>query len=197
MEDFTERNRAAAMAAGWSFAATGGGCTALELRGASRYAWISDNVDGTGIDADPDAKGWLLGIYESGADHGEPLDSFDGLTLAEAMTMGRAALGLTLDPDDAALVARVGDRFAELLKADIGDAKYEMVRQRNATDKYAGACASHDFCDANMVMRAAVVEVLDLPGNDWCIDGEDERQCAFWGKAWKHAIAAHLTVPEA
>lgn len=101
---------------------------------------------------------------------------------------------LALDPKDATLVARVGDRFAALLKEGLGEAKYELVRQRNAVEKYPGVCHSHDFCDANMTMQAAIIAVLELPA-DWCIDGGDEAQTAFWNEAWAHTSRHYFTGP--
>lgn len=46
--------------------------------------------------------------------------------------------------------------FAALMKRDLTAAEFAEMRQRNTTERYGdGVCASHDFCDANMVMLEA------------------------------------------
>ncbi len=44
--------------------------------------------------------------------------------------------------------------FAELLAEEIGKENYRIVVNRN--DPKSSVCLSHDYCDANMVMEAAV-----------------------------------------
>lgn len=90
------------------------------------------------------------------------------------------------DPANPELVAQVGNRFATMLKDEIGAINFATVKQRNATETYKGACASHDFCDANTVMDAAIRESLNLASNH-CIDVD------FWNHAWNYARAKHLS----
>ena len=67
------------------------------------------------------------------------------------------------------------------------------VKRRNATPEYAGtgACATHDFCDANMAMdvafgRAMGRETFERPDGTTILDETDEHEaeCAIWNAAW-------------
>lgn len=58
----------------------------------------------------------------------------------------------------------VARRFVACLRAEIDPADFAEMRRRNATAAYAdiGACASHDYCDANVVMDGALCAVLGI-----------------------------------
>lgn len=71
----------------------------------------------------------------------------------------------------------LGYAFAEQLLADIGMDNLKEVVRRNATPEYVRCCASHDFCDANMSMDAA----LKKHG----IDGL--KNTDLWNKVWEYA----------
>lgn len=81
----------------------------------------------------------------------------------------------------------IGDRFAATLREWLTPAEVAQMRARNATAAYAGACASHDYCDANFAMEQHMPPCPD--------DGtpEHETYCALWNAAWAHARAHHLT----
>lgn len=73
--------------------------------------------------------------------------------------------------------------FDAALRADIGAADYAEVLKRNLTDRYSGgACASHDFCDANMVMLAAYEGMTgsEFPDADDITDADMD----LWNNAW-------------
>lgn len=101
------------------------------------------------------------------------------------------------------LLTQIGDRFAELLRDEIGVIDMARVRRRNASPSYQGEgapCASHDFCDANMVMLEAFEKVMDheprfLNGTDEAGDYSPEGQADLdvMNAAWAYAKAAHLT----
>ena len=40
------------------------------------------------------------------------------------------------------------------------------VRAKNTTPEYAGCCATHDYCDANMALLTAYLNVSDREGED-------------------------------
>lgn len=95
----------------------------------------------------------------------------------------------------AAAVKRLALSFAISLREEIGDKDYNEVRARNATDEYARFCASHDFCDANMVMFDAFNTEIGL---DIDFDNDDapafnDDAAAIWNAAWDLARATYLT----
>jgi len=99
----------------------------------------------------------------------------------------------------------LGDRFAELMAEDISPTALHTIRLRNASPEYAGdICATHDFCDANMVMLEAFEQVIGrepafLEGTDEAGNHspEGDADMRLWGAAWNHAKAAHLTATPA
>lgn len=80
----------------------------------------------------------------------------------------------------------LASEFASHLYLYIGRVKFEEVVRRNPT--YGEACASHDFCDANMAMLDAF-EAL-MPG----IQAEEimarDDLTALWNEAWAIAKAS-------
>ena len=85
-------------------------------------------------------------------------------------------------------IKRIADQFAALLADQLGEADFAEVKRRNDTPEYgAGVCASHDFCDANMVMLEAFETetggVFEF-NNDACTD--------LWNAAWESARTRKL-----
>ncbi len=90
---------------------------------------------------------------------------------------------------DSALVAALADEFAARLRAYLGADKFAEVRRLNATPAYGGGCcASHDFCDANMIMFEAFEAIADR-GHDPASQPDSD----LWNAAWNDAAARHLT----
>ena len=81
--------------------------------------------------------------------------------------------------------------FLRQLQIDITDDEYAEVCRRNAFDAaYAGsACASHDFCDANMTMQ----EAFETGGI--VVDLENDEHLSLWSQAW--ATAKVIMIEEA
>lgn len=75
--------------------------------------------------------------------------------------------------------ARLAKEFSAQLLRAIGPDNLQQVVERNRSSEYDNACASHDFCDANMVMHAAFCEVL---GRD--PDLESTKDTDLWNHAW-------------
>lgn len=88
----------------------------------------------------------------------------------------------------AAAVKRLALSFADELLDTIGEADYEEVKARNATEEYARFCASHDFCDANMVMFDAFNTEIG-----WDCDLDNDEDTSVWNEAWELARATYLT----
>jgi hypothetical protein len=83
--------------------------------------------------------------------------------------------------------------FAGVLIGWLTEAEMAEVRRRNATPESAGnACASHDYCDANMAMDPAFTLVTHHPAGafQWI----DNR---LWSEAWGIAKRKYLTAPVA
>lgn len=90
-------------------------------------------------------------------------------------------------------------RFSELLLDEIGETRLSAVNERNGTDAFyrtSDTCASHDFCDANMVMEAAFRHIM---GRDpWmpcdreegkCTEDDEQADVHAWNAAWEKAKA--------
>lgn len=69
-------------------------------------------------------------------------------------------------------------KFSQLLLAEIGRENLITVIERNKTIS-AGCCASHDFCDANMVMDAAFKTVTGKK-----INTQKDEAVELWNQAW-------------
>ena len=84
--------------------------------------------------------------------------------------------------------------FSRHLRAELGPDELAQVLERNMTPAYALACASHDFCDANMPMHAAFVETF---GRDPLADGPmADNDMTVWNQAWDIAKAIGFAVDE-
>jgi hypothetical protein len=77
----------------------------------------------------------------------------------------------------------IADTFVRLLRAELSPAAFAEMQRRNRTAP-AGVCASHDFCDANMVMLAA------FEAHELVPDMDDP---TLWNAAWERAMPALTT----
>lgn len=96
---------------------------------------------------------------------------------------------------DAPIVARA---FCEILLKWIGRDKLALVIARNQTPDYDGACASHDFCDANEAMDAAFKMVAGYCTGDTGGEGigcMSEAVQAVWTEAWELAQKSNFNLP--
>lgn len=79
---------------------------------------------------------------------------------------------------------QVSKAFRRLMQEELGSYKCTLIDHANDLRGDDGTCASHDHCDANMVMEAAFrslgVEVLGE-------SGVTDDTCLLWNKAWDHA----------
>lgn len=82
--------------------------------------------------------------------------------------------------------------FAAELRKELGDEKVAEAVRRNAEPRYVASCASHDFCDANMVMAAAFEQVI---GREFEVGSEADAE--LWNRAWDVARESGFSVPEA
>lgn len=74
--------------------------------------------------------------------------------------------------------------FARALRSQIGAVKYRRVLATNAQNPDAGWCASHDYCDANMVMHEVMLTFGFDMESDWDMGSDADPIAAMWNAAW-------------
>lgn len=74
--------------------------------------------------------------------------------------------------------------FSQLLLEEIGIDDLREVVKINRADSDPYTCASHSYCDANMVMDAAFIE---LTGKSRAEDIENNQWLDLWNAAWSEA----------
>jgi hypothetical protein len=86
---------------------------------------------------------------------------------------------------------RAARAFSRLLRDEIGEQSFTWVCLSARAKLDDGSCASHDYCDANEVMLAALCEVLGVSEEEALADAHQPlwnrawtlaRQNAFWGE---------------
>lgn len=88
-------------------------------------------------------------------------------------------------------VEEIARAFCAVLSEWLTEAQMSEVRRLNTDPKYAGCCASHNFCDANEAMdeafRRCGVEVLEtgIPDTDWPLMSQEATD--LWNTAWSMA----------
>jgi hypothetical protein len=88
----------------------------------------------------------------------------------------------------------VAAEFAALLREDLSPREFKEMKARNAVQTDANICHSHDFCDANMVMDAALRAVLgDAAAYTSNLGNEDDRVTKLWNAAWAIATPRYLS----
>lgn len=86
---------------------------------------------------------------------------------------------LTVQMIDEGAVAR---EFARGLRDEIGATDYDsVVRAVRSQGEDEGWCPSHDYCDANVVMMAAIERVTGL---DYSAFADLEGYEDTWGRCW-------------
>lgn len=77
---------------------------------------------------------------------------------------------------------RIAKHFSELLQSEIGIKGIEEASRLNKAELMPGACHSHDFCDSNVLMNQAFIEVTGR-------QPETAQDFTLWLVAWDIAIA--------
>jgi len=62
-------------------------------------------------------------------------------------------------PEPTTEAVELSQAFSRNMRESLTADELVKVNERNATPEYAGACASHDFCDANELMLKALADV--------------------------------------
>jgi hypothetical protein len=100
---------------------------------------------------------------------------------------------LTLRPELAPALD-IARAFAIALFEDLGEETIRKIDELNFTAQ-TGVCHSHDDCDANMYMRSAMIDVVNI---DAAEVATDSLAGALWEYAWKlakHIGFARLALP--
>lgn len=76
------------------------------------------------------------------------------------------------------MINKLADAFSVKLQEEIGADKVREAIWLNRREPCPDVCHSHDFCDANMVMSKAFLEVVgkDVP--------ESDEESRAWNEAW-------------
>lgn len=86
--------------------------------------------------------------------------------------------------------ARVARAFADVLRQWLTPDEWAEMHRRNATYQSTGACASHDFCDANMAMLEAF-KACGVPF-ETDANGPTPATARTWSRAWNIAARDYL-----
>lgn len=119
----------------------------------------------------------------------------DGLLVPQFTDMLDEALAFAQHEKPAILNATlVAHAFVRQLLADIGEADFKEVLRKQREEPIEGVCHSHDYCDANMTMDAAMasVGVVALPEDE---DGMSDAVVGLWNAAWDHAKLRMAAMP--
>lgn len=89
---------------------------------------------------------------------------------------------------------QVAQAFLRQLREDIGEQSFAEVCRLQAESPIAGVCYSHDYCDANMTMDAALASlgVVALPDDE---DGMPDWVVDLWNASWDEAKTLMTTKP--
>lgn len=90
---------------------------------------------------------------------------------------------------DLVLAFVIADRFAAILKKWLTAAEFAEMKRRNEQDAayVSGACASHDYCDANVALDEAFIAVVGRP-----MEFDSDADVDLWNMAWEDARKRHI-----
>lgn len=95
----------------------------------------------------------------------------------------RSPHDMTPSPATAITAERLAEEFAAVLLVSIGPDNMREVIARNQSAADPMTCASHDFCDANMLMFKALQNLTDKPLDPETICA-DSANADLWNRAW-------------
>ena len=84
---------------------------------------------------------------------------------------------------------KLAEEFSRLVREELAEHLDEII-ERNRTLFAKSCCATHDFCDANMLMAAAFEEVVGRR-----IDIHSDDDCALWNAAWYFSAQNEFSAP--
>lgn len=115
--------------------------------------------------------------------HGYEFDHHECVTALRKLPLDEL-LKLAVTKNTNPPIAQLATAFVGVLHDWLTDEEFEEVRRRNREgyEDSAYACASHDFCDANLAMEEAWLKVL---GRSPDLDDQDDTKT--WNAAWELA----------
>lgn len=118
------------------------------------------------------------------------LPSVPRFSLSEIDPEEEGDTGIAASDDWSEIQAHILARaFAANIEADLTASQFAEVKRRNGTALYSGgACATHDFCDANMNMQAAYIVTFGVDPLD-----DMNGSAPIWNRAWAIAKTEYLT----
>ncbi len=168
--------------AGFKHEDTGGGMIALVYEDSEGRRIMATDSDGGAYPTDVDC---LLGLYPSW--NGDQIAELNPLMVYDAAPTIAAAKALLATFGTRA--ERIAESFACYLRNELGQKAWDEMRAANRTTE-ADACASHDYCDANMSMHEAFAEIT---GRDPIAGPMSDDDIAVWNDAWAIAKKRFLT----
>jgi len=137
----------------------------------------------TGLDGDlPQSEWFALGLYH---DPAAMRDDCQWYVTSDDMPIYRAL--------EQAEQQAIAYSFAAILQQWLSPKQWAEMRAKNGKGDYIAACASQDYCDANMAMDKAFSLVM---GRDAWPEGQEEMadsDCALWAESWTIAKRDYLT----
>lgn len=157
---------------------TGGGCMAIHhtINESGGYFLITDH-EGEGL-PDDDATQVLCGRY----DENGSLDANEEGVIVPVAEL-EAWIDRALDPE-----RTLSAVFSRMVREELADHLTE-IRARNATQDYAKSCATHDFCDANMIMLAALSEYSGIEEDELDLEANTAIMNAAWDESKSKGFA--------
>lgn len=122
-----------------------------------------------------DGKRYTLAVYATDPDDSD-IDREELAVFESEEPANFAALAVALCNEDNAQAVKDAAAFVRILRKWLTPEEFAEMQARNSAEKLAGVCHSHDFCDANMAMHAAIGEPED-------IDAALDRMNAAWNAA--------------
>lgn len=159
---------------------TGGGCMAWQkLLPDDRYIWICTTDQGLFEDADQPE--WVLGVYFDTEDEVKNVHDETNITLQAALDSAQKIAETRIEIADVN-PADLAALFVTNLRSYIHGAAWHEMKRLNSTETHPHVCHSHDFCDANEPMYAALISLVKRP-----VDVGDADVQALWNEAWRLA----------
>jgi hypothetical protein len=82
---------------------------------------------------------------------------------------------------------KVAVEFSKLVREELADVLLVVIAVNRANPP--SVCATHDFCDANMLMQQAFINALGVDPVDYLTE---EWYVEVWNEAWNIAKAAEF-----
>lgn len=128
------------------------------------------------------------GMMRGGCNTEEEFEAQAAKAEAAAAAQAETAANVEL----ASVTQTLANKFCEIVGEYFAHDELSEINRRNTTPAYSGACATQDFCDANLLMHQAFVEIL---GRD--VDPSADTDCNLWNAAWNIAKAKGFKAPAA